>query len=270
MAKTRGKKSNDYFGIEEENAVAEFLNLGVMIIDPKDPRSVTNPERANLIWSGTSEHSFQRELIYNKKLKEPLNKMVEYIIKRYKLYRDGLSFEELHMDTLNNLILKAHKFEADRNKKAYSYYGTIIKRYLIGKLIEDDKGLKKYEDFDNVSSDLEMLDEFQYEMVDDSLNIDNFIKSIIDGIKKELSDGENSTALPMSKNEKKLGITLIDILENKDNVTPILGGGNKHDKLAIMEVITTHSGLSTKDVRAAIKRYKSLYNILKNIEIERD
>ena len=74
----------------------------------------------------------------------------------------------------------------------------------------------------------------------------------------------------MTKNEKILGTTLIDVLENKDSVTPILGGGNKHDKLAILEVISTHSGLNNKEIRLAIKRYKILYNVIKTIEIEND
>lgn len=268
--KGRKTKINDYFGPEEEQAVADFLSQGIMIPDVTDPRMEKYPERVNMIWSGTTDHAFQRELIYNRKLKEPLNKMVEYIIKRYKLYRDGISFDELHMDALNNLILKAHKFDADRNKKAYSYYGTIIKRYLIAKLIEDDKSLKKYEDFDTVSADLETLDEYQYEMDDDSFDNEQLIKSVVKAIKKDLEDAKTGVTDPMSKNEKILGTTLIDVLENKDSVTPILGGGNKHDKLAVLEVISTHSGLNNKEIRFAIRRYKSLYNLVKSIEVEKD
>jgi hypothetical protein len=269
VVKERKKKVNDYFGEEEERAVAEFLNSGIMIPDINDPRYLTEPEKANLIWSGTSEHALHRELIYNRRLKEPLNKMVEYIIKRYKLYREGISFEELHMDALNNLILKAHKFDSDRKFKAYSYYGTIIKRYLIGKLQDDAKSIKKYDDFDDVSSELETKDEYQYEIEDHSLDVENLIKSMVSAIKKEM-ESSATLGIYMSKNEMKLGTTLIDILENKELVTPILGGGNKHDKLAIMEVIVTHSGLSVKEVRLAMRRYKALYKLIKNIEIDSD
>lgn len=270
MINEHKKKVNDYFGPEEEQAVAEFLSQGIMIPDITDPRMEKHPERVNMLWSGTTDHAFQRELIYNRKLKKPLNQMVEFIIKRYKLYRDGISFDELQMDALNNLILKAHKFDADKKTKAYSYYGTIIKRYLIAKLIEDDKSLKKYEDFDKVSTELETLDEYQYEMQDDSFDNEKLINSVVKAIKKELDDAKEGVTLPMSKNEKILGTTLMDVLENKDSVTPILGGGNKHDKLAILEVIGTHSGLNNKEIRFAIKRYKVLYNVIKSIEIEND
>ena len=183
MVRGRKKKVNDYFGPEEEQAVADFLNQGIMIQDVTDPRMEKHPERVNMIWSGTTDHAFQRELIYNRKLREPLNKMVEYIIKRYKLYREGISFDELHMDALNNLILKAHKFDADRNKKAYSYYGTIIKRYLIAKLIEDDKYLemdvpfyfstKSLRDLKNRGFDLVLLTARQYP-VKVQQQLDNF------------------------------------------------------------------------------------------------
>jgi len=37
-----------------------------------------------------------------------------------------------------------------------------------------------------------------------------------------------------------------------------------------MEVIITHSGLTVKEVRLAMRRYKTLYNLTKNIEINGD
>ena len=93
MAKGRKKTTDNYFGPEQEKAVIAYV---------------------------TSDNQIERNIIYNKHLREPLNKMVEYIIKRYKLYREGISFEELHADALGNLILKADKFNVTKNTKAYS------------------------------------------------------------------------------------------------------------------------------------------------------
>ena len=58
--------------------------------------------------------------------------MVESIIRRYKLYRKGYEYEDLHADALSFLMMKANKFDTTAGKKAYSYYGTIIKHYLLG------------------------------------------------------------------------------------------------------------------------------------------
>ena len=84
--KKRGRKRvNDlYFGPKQEEAVVKFLNLGVMIPDLNDPKFKIDPDKARQIWTGTSEDAFERERIYNKELKDPLNKMIESIIRRYK------------------------------------------------------------------------------------------------------------------------------------------------------------------------------------------
>jgi hypothetical protein len=66
VIKDRKKKVNDYFGVEEELAVAEFFGQGIMIPDITDPRMEKHTERVNMLWSGTTDHAFQRELIYNR------------------------------------------------------------------------------------------------------------------------------------------------------------------------------------------------------------
>ena len=78
-----------------------------------------------------------KNIIFNEWLKTPIDKMIESIIRRYKLYRKGVSFEELHRDTVSFLMTKVHIFESKRGKKAYSYFGTISKNYLLGLLIKD-------------------------------------------------------------------------------------------------------------------------------------
>ena len=100
MVTKRGRKrTNDmYFGPNEEEAVIKFLE---------------------------STDELERNVVFNEWLKAPLDKMIESIIRRYKLYRKGESFEELHGDTVSFLMTKVHKFETGRGKKAYSYFGTI-------------------------------------------------------------------------------------------------------------------------------------------------
>jgi hypothetical protein len=51
--------------------------------------------------------------------------MIEAIIRRYKLYRKGETFEELHGDTVS-FLTKVHKFKPTLNKKK-RILGTICK-----------------------------------------------------------------------------------------------------------------------------------------------
>ena len=99
--KKRGRKrtSNLYFGPEQEEAVVKFL---------------------------TSESYSERNKIYNEFLRYPINKMVESIIRRYKLYRKEYDYEDVHADTLSFLVTKMHNFKPDKNKHTVSYHMVVM------------------------------------------------------------------------------------------------------------------------------------------------
>lgn len=244
MAVGRGRKRiNDlYFGPIEENAVSRFLE---------------------------SNNEIERNQIYNTFLKEPLDKMIESIIRRYKLYRKSVSFEELHMDTLSFLMTKAHKFEENQGTKAYSYYGTICKNYILGLLIKDDKKLRQMASFEDVYLNIEEDQKFSYTMDDSPKdNLTLFINKISDEIKEELRKDGISDKKMMNDNERKLGFALVDILDNWEEIFQNLEGGNKYNKISMLASIRENTNLTTKDIRAAMKRYKKLYILLKNSQID--
>ena len=45
--------------------------------------------------------------------------------------------------------------------------------------------------------------------------------------------------------------------------------GNKYNKNLILSYIREISGLTTKDIRVAMRRYKKIYIALKNIKIDK-
>ena len=114
LSKKRGRKpvNLNYFDVREEEAVRNFL---------------------------IAESSQDKNKIYNEFLRGPLDKMISSIIRRYKLYRKDMDFTEIHTDTHSFLMTKVDKFKPDKNKKAYSYFGTICKNYLMGQIIKDQK-----------------------------------------------------------------------------------------------------------------------------------
>ena len=77
--KKRGRKPNptNYFAEREERAVRLFL---------------------------TASTYTEKNEIYNEFLRAPLDKMIESIIRRYKLYRKGMEFREINDDTHSFLI----------------------------------------------------------------------------------------------------------------------------------------------------------------------
>jgi hypothetical protein len=240
MSRQRGRKrTNDlYFGPDEEAAVIRFLECN---------------------------DDIERNAIYNEWLRGPFDKMIESIIRRYKLYRKGFSFEDLHSDTLSFLITKADKFDKDSGKKAYSYYGTICKHYILGLLIKDDSNVKQLYSYEDLSQNyFDDRDDLQYEIDDKDFTLDKFIVKLTSGIKLEI---DNNETLPIKKrlndNEIKVGYALIDILENWEQTLDVMNGGSKFNKNSVLETMRNYTNLSTKDIRSSMKRYKDIYSILK-------
>jgi len=237
MAIKRGRKRQNemYFGPEEEEAVIKFLE---------------------------SENPDERNSIFNEWLKAPLDKMIEAIIRRYNLYRKGETYEELHSDTVSFLMTKVHRFDASRGKKAYSYFGTISKNYILGLLIKDEKLLKQTSSYDDMMTDFDEREDLSYVIDNDNFIMDDFILKLIEDIKEEMNDIKAPQKKKLNENEKKVGFALVYILENWETAFEGLDGGSKYNKNSVLETMRNYTNLSTKDIRIAMKRFKVLYDFL--------
>lgn len=238
MVTKRGRKRKNemYFGPNEEEAVIKFLE-------------------------STDEN--ERNQIFNEWLKAPLDKMIEAIIRRYKLYRKGETFENLHCDTISFLMTKVHKFETGRGKKAYSYFGTIAKNYILGLLIKDDKYMKQTSSYEDLNEDLNDREDLSYVIDSEKFSMDAFIENLSHEIKEEMKDENHVPKKRVNENEKKVGFALIEILQNWETAFESMEGGSKYNKNSVLETMRNYTNLSTKDIRIAMKRYKTLYELLK-------
>jgi hypothetical protein len=251
--KTRGRKPKDknYFGEEQEKAVRDFLSLGGLVLDEEAMDGYR--------WTGTTSDLVKREKIYRDFLKKPLDKMVESIIRKYKLYPKTISYEDAHTDALSFLMIKFHKFSSEKDKKSYSYYGTICKHYLLGKLIKEDKKIKSLLPYEDFSSVIENDEEKSYTIDEEDTDLNLFIKQISNSIKEELNDKI------LTENELKVGVSLVKILEEWDNIfSSDVGKNKKYNKNLILLYMRNMTSLSTKDIRNAMKRYKTIYLMLKD------
>lgn len=252
--KKRGRKpkKKPYFGPEEEEAVKKYLELGTII---RDPETIDGYR-----WTGTTHEDVERNRIYLNYLKSPLDKMVESIIRRYKLYSKTMEFEDLHSDTLSFLHIKFHKFKPTKNKKSYSYYGTVCKHYLLGKLIREDKKMKQNLNFDEIAPTVEENEDLIYHIDDYEIDLNELIQNISKSIKKEMNEKV------LTENEEKVGRALASILDDWENLfdDDNVPGGNKFNKNLILYYMREMTSLNTKDIRNAMKRYRVIYNVLKD------
>jgi hypothetical protein len=235
----RGRKRKHYFGPEEEDAVVRYLE---------------------------STDQEERNLIYNNWLRDVFIKMAESILRTFKLQREGYTHEETLDDTLSHLHWKMGKFDVTKETKAYSYFSTICKNYLMGLKIKEDKLNKKSVSFDNMYAEFDEDDKFSYTLPENEYSNEELIDDICTEIQNEL-DSEGVTKKKMNENERRLGMALIEILGNREDIFGDMDGGSKYDKNRILETIRNYTNLSTKDIRICMKRYKKLYAILKTDKI---
>ena len=229
-SKKRGRKAQkeNYFDIREENAVRNFL---------------------------IAETAEEKNKIYNEFLRSPLDKMISSIIRRYKLYRKDMDFNEIHTDTHSFLMTKVDKFKPSKNKKAYSYFGTICKNYLMGQIIKDQKEMNRKVSYEDISSALEERADMSYTIDEEVLEMDFVIASYLDELKEYVKDGD------LSDNEKKLGFALIELFDNYQSI--FFGSqNNKFNKNVILLSLREMTNLNTKEIRTSIKRFKKLYLVV--------
>ena len=185
--KKKGRKptTNNYFDEREETAVRSFL---------------------------VAETQEEKNKIYNEFLKEPLDKMISSIIRRYKLYRRDMNFEEVHTDTHSFLMTKIDKFKPSKEKKAYSYFGTICKNYLMGQIMKDQKEMNRKsiinEDEKKLGSAIYDLFE-NYSLIFPDSNNNKFNKNIILFELREMTNLSTKEIRTSIKKFKKLYFDLV-------------------------------------------------------------
>ena len=240
--KGRKKKSDNeqqngmYFGERQEQAVLHYLSC----LDPTE-----------------------KEKIFTLELKKPLDKMIESIIRRYKLYVKNYSFEDLHTDTFSFLMTKIDKFDPEANKKAYSYFGTIIKNYLLGKILKQDKEMKQNLSYEDLYLTIEESEDYSYSIDKPEGTYEDFILDITIKVEEKINKNQ------LNENELKVAWALIDILKNWETIfIDGVGSSDKFNKNRILSHIRDYTLLSTKDIRISMKKFKELYGDIKIFRIE--
>jgi hypothetical protein len=223
--KGRKAKVKNYFAEREENAVREYL---------------------------TAETFDEKNKIYNNFLKHPLDKMISSIIRRYKLYRKDMDYEEIHMDTHSFLMTKIDKFKPSKEKKAYSYFGTICKNYLMGQIMKDQKDTNRKISYEDISTDLQNSPEMSYYIDNEDVTTEDIIAKFKARLQTAMNDSK------VSEQEQKLGEAISELFENYRNMIPD-SNNNKFNKNVILFELREMTNLSTKEIRSSMKRYKKLY-----------
>lgn len=241
IKKKRGRKPSKerkgYFYEEQEQAVVDYIS---------------------------TDSESEKDKIFNSVLKPAFTKMIESIIRRYKLYPPDEEYQETFDDTMSFLMTKLSCFDPTTNYKAYSYCGTICKNYLIYKINQFSKNQKRnvsYDNpFDNLQSDISDSLRYSYDALEsDKSFISELTGSTVENIERILSKKES---MKLNQNEVKVGMALINLMRNWDELFAQMGS-DKFNKSSILLFLKETTMMSTKEIRDAIRIYKKGYYDIK-------
>lgn len=208
----------------------------------------------------------ERNRIFNNILYPALTKMIESIIRRYKLFIPDEEFYQTFSDVFSYLLTKLNNFDPTKGCKAYSYCGTVCKNYLYYKSTQFSKSQKKSVPYDDVVEDIN--DNIKYSDYEQANNNDrdvsHLVQSIVNNIQKMIDEPVLNDLKP---DEVKVGKALIALMDNWQEILPD-DGSTKLRKSSVLFFLREETMMTTNQVRKNMKPFRFIYNILKEIELK--
>ena len=224
MAKKRKPKSKNYFTKDTELAIVRYNN---------------------------EINSEIRSDIYRDEIHYPFFKLTENIIHTFKFYYTEVDeIEHLQHEVITFLLSKMHLFNPEKGAKAYAYFGTIVKNWLI---IYNNKNYKKRVQSAPVD-DLYKDETYSYKLEDERItdNLSYFIDEYIDYV-------ENRFDVFFPKgNDDKIADAILELFRKRENLEIF---NKKALYIYIREIMATH-GLEPKTPKIT-KIAKRLYDLFK-------
>lgn len=232
MGRKRSADSENriYFSDVEEQAVKDYLH-------EKDPEL--------------------KNKIYTERLHPALSKLVECVIKRYKLFVPDEEFKETSEDCIGQLMVKMDMFNPDKGCKAYSYFGTITKHYMLYRIKKYHDDLIRNEKFDLNPNQYEESERYADEEY--SIEQDGFFRTVIERTRERIQNMMNHRDMyELCDGEMKLGESIIEFLDNWETFFEEMGS-QKFNKASFNYYLKESTLMSAKDIRKYSKKFKSAY-----------
>jgi hypothetical protein len=195
----------------------------------------------------------EKSKIFEQDLYKPFKKLIENIIFTYKLYRIDVDAKELEHDCLSFLITKIDKFDINSGTRAFSYFGTIAKHYLMGekKVIHKNNlsNTNVEENHNEIVKNEEYVDN-PYKENNQDKNIILF-ESIIKSLEIEIVNEK------ISLNDRKVAEAIVYVFKNHNML-------DVYNRNLIYHLIKERTGMQGKEITYSLGRFKKFYKIFKD------
>jgi DNA-directed RNA polymerase specialized sigma24 family protein len=180
-------------------------------IKKKPVQYFTAATEAAIVEYNKSESFKDKSKIYYERIHPAFFKLTENIIHTFKFYYTEVdNIEDLQHEVITFLLTKLHLFDPSKGAKAYSYFGTIAKRYLIN---SNNKNYKKRVEKAPVS-EIESNENFSYR-IDEGSESDKLIH-FIDQYVEYCTDNINE--LFPKKTDAQIADAILELFRKRENI----------------------------------------------------
>ena len=192
--------------MSEEIAVKKPKKKGVQYF-------TQDTEDAIVLYNNTTDFEV-RSRIYRDRIHYAFFKLTENIIHTFKFYYTEVdNIEDLQHEVIEFLLQKIHRFDPSKGAKAYSYFGTIAKRYLIN---SNNKNYKKRVDKTPVT-EIEADDRFSYSISDiTEATYNDKLYTFMDVYVEHCT--KNIYELFPKENDAKIADAILELFRKRDNI----------------------------------------------------
>ena len=219
--KRKPKTSNTYFTEDTQEAILEYV---------------------------ASTNQDFRDKVYRERIEYGFFKLTQNIIHTFKFYyTDGESVEDVQQEVIAFLLEKLKLYKPDKGK-AYSYFGTIAKRYLI---ISNTKNYKKRVDKAPIE-ELESHEKYSYNIDDTPVNqkLIAFMDQYIDYCSKNIH-----TLFPKD-GDAKIADAILELFRKRESIEIF---NKKALYIYIREIIDAKTPKITKIANKLYDIFKEYY-----------
>lgn len=242
--------------LEKEEAVVELTKDGKpRKRRPKKPIIYFTEDTQKAILEYRAETSMaMRNKIFNEKIYYAFYKLAENIIHTFKFYYTEVdNIDELKHEVITFLLEKLHLYD-DSKGKAYSYFGTIAKRYLIVYNNNNYKRLKSRAEVMEVDEDKTITSKLllnQNAVVEYSSFMDRYVNHI---------DKNLLTIFP-KKQDARVGDAILELFKRRENL-------DIYNKKALFIYIKEITDAPTPVITKVNKTLKAIYKEMLNEYLE--
>lgn len=153
----------------------------------------------------------ERSKIYGEEIHYAYFKLTQNIIHTFKFYYTEVDqIEHLQHEIITYLLSKIHLFDPSRGAKAYSYFGTIVKRWLI--LYNTKNYKKRIQKVD--ASELDRNDDFRYNQDEEYVksDLDEYIDLYVNHVSDNIYD------LFPKGNDAQIADAVLELFRKRENI----------------------------------------------------